>query len=234
MKKISTILVASSVLITGGATAQSILSWDVAGVPATNSLPATTIAENLDLSSGLNQLGRVGVAGNATVSSFSSTGWNITDSFDENDKYVNFTLQASPGYEMTLTSLDSVVWGSNTAPKTARWGYRVGTGSFVLSDTFDLTATVGTSSRTWDFVDFTTSEAVEFRFWAYGTISITNGVSSTGGAIRVPGNSTAGIDLGLNGSVAVVPEPRTSLLLALGVCLFVGASKLYHLKKVLA
>jgi len=233
MKKLSAVLAASSVLMTGVASAQSLLSWDVAGVPSTNSLTATTIAENLDLSSGLNQLERVGVTGNATTSSFSSTGWNITDTFDENDKYVNFTLRTSPGHEMTLTSLNSVVWGSNTAPKTARWGYRVGEGAFVLSDTFNLTSTVGTASRTWDFADFTTSETVEFRFWAYGTVNITNGISSTGGAIRVPGNSISGsgIDLALSGSIAVIPEPSTSLLLILGIGLSAGAAGFSYLKK---
>jgi hypothetical protein len=194
-----------------------LLSWDVNGVAATNVLPANvSIAPNLDAASGYNELSRVGVGGNTTTSTYASTNWNITSSFIEGDKYVTFSLKPDDGYEMTLTQLDYAIWGSNTAPNTARWGYRIGTGAFTLQDTWTL---VNSTSATglWDFADFTTTEAVEFRFWAFGNVSVTNGVASAGGVVRTPGNSAlaAGPDLVLSGSVQVVPEPSTYALLAL-------------------
>lgn len=216
MKKLLTFLGLAATALVSNIQAQSLLAWDVNGVAATNTLTANTIAANLSTTSGLNQLTRVGVLSSSTTNSYASTNWNTTSVFDEGARYVSFTLQADAGYEMTLTSLDSVVWGSNTAPKTARWGYRIGTGSFVLSDTFDLTSSATGASRVWNFNDFTTSEAVEFRFWAYGTNSINNTVAAASGSIRVPGNaSTAGNDLVLNGSVALIPEPSTYALLTL-------------------
>jgi hypothetical protein len=192
-----------------------LLSWELGGVEPTNQLTASIVAANLSTTSGFNTLDRTGVNFQNTTNAFASTGWNTTDGLDPNNQYVSFTLQADPGYEMTLTSLDSVIWGSNTAPKTAQWGYRIGSGSFAFSDTFDLTASVTTASRTWDFPDFTTAEAVEFRLWAFGTVSINNGTSAGTGSIRVPGNNTTNPDLVLNGSVQVIPEPSTYALLAL-------------------
>jgi len=214
MKKL--LLTGLCALAISGTSQAQLLSWDVNGVAATNTLGATTVAANLATTAGLNELSRVGVLSNTTANTYGSTNWNL-GAFDENNFYVTFSLQADPGYEMTLTSLDSVIWGSNTAPKTARWGYKIGSGSFVLSDTFDLTGSISGASRIWDFEDFTTTESVEFRFWSYGAVNITNGASAVGGAVRVPGNSTSGsgVDLSLNGTVALVPEPSTYALLAL-------------------
>jgi len=214
MKKISLAIFVYAAFSAAGSNAQ-LLSWELGGVEPTNQLTASIVAANLSTTSGFNTLDRTGVGFQNTTNAFASTNWNITSVFDQNDKFVSFTLRADPGYEMTLTSLDSVIWGSNTAPKTARWGYKIGSGDFVLSDTFDLTASVTTASRTWDFADFTTSEAVEFRLWAFGTVSINNGTSAATGSIRVPGNNTTNPDLVLNGSVQLIPEPSTYALLIL-------------------
>jgi hypothetical protein len=194
-----------------------LLSWDANGIAATNVLPANvSIASNLDTGAGFNELSRVGVGGNTTTSTYASTNWNITSSFIEDDKYVTFSLKPDDGFEMTLTQLEYAIWGSNTAPNTARWGYRVGTGAFVLQDTWTLVNSTAATGL-WDFTDFTTTEAVEFRFWAFGNVSITNGVAAAGGVVRTPGNSSlaAGPDLVLDGTVQVVPEPSTYALLAL-------------------
>jgi len=192
-----------------------LLSWDANGIAPTNVLPANvSIASNLDTGAGFNELSRVGVGGNTTANTYASTNWNITSSFIEDDKYVTFSLKPEDGYIMTLTQLEYSVWGSNTAPNTARWGYRVGTGAFVLQDTWTLVNSTAATGL-WDFTDFSTTEAVEFRFWAFGEVSITNGVAQGGGVVRTPGNgSVAGPDLVLGGSVAV-PEPSTYALLAL-------------------
>jgi hypothetical protein len=199
-----------------GASHGQLLSWDANGIVATNVLPANvSIASNLDTASGFNELSRVGVGGNTTANTYASTNWNITSSFIESDKYVTFSLKPDDGFVMTLTQLEYSIWGSNTAPNTARWGYRIGTGSFVLQDTWTLVNSTAATGL-WDFTDFSTTEAVEFRFWAFGDVSITNGVAAAGGVVRTPGNgAVAGPDLVLSGNVEVIPEPSTYALLAL-------------------
>jgi hypothetical protein len=193
-----------------------LLSWDVNGIAATNVLPANvSIASNLETSAGFNELSRVGVGGNTTTSTYASTNWNTTSSFIQDDKYVTFSLKPEDGYFMTLTQLEYSIWGSNTAPNTGRWGYRIGSDPFVLQDTWTLVNSTA-ATGIWNFTDFSTTETVEFRFWAFGEVNITNGVAQAGGVVRTPGNgSIAGPDLVLSGSVEVIPEPSTYALLAL-------------------
>jgi hypothetical protein len=215
MKK--TIVTGLCALSLASASQAQLLSWDANGIAATNVLPANvSIAPNLDSSTGLNELSRVGVGGNTTTSTYASTNWNTSATFIENDKYVTFSLKPEDGFVMTLTQLEYSVWGSNTAPNTARWGYRIGTGSFVLQDTWTLVNSTAATGL-WDFTDFSTTETVEFRFWAFGNVSITNGVAVATGVVRTPGNNSvaAGPDLVLSGSVEVIPEPSTYALLAL-------------------
>jgi hypothetical protein len=214
MKK-NTILMLSIVAVTSSPVRAQLLTWDVDSTPATSALAAGTVADNLSSAVGLNTLTRTGLTESTTINSFTSSSWNLSDTFDVDSKYVSFSLAPASGYLMTLTSLDSSIWGSNTAPGTGRWGYRVGDGEFVLSETFTLTASFASSSRSWSFNDFTTADTVEFRFWAFGTVSIAGGTSAGTGAVRVPGNIFDANDLVLNGSVAVIPEPSTYALLAL-------------------
>jgi hypothetical protein len=202
-----------AIAFTSGAQAQ-LLTWDLAGVNSPSTALATTIDGDLDISSGLNELSRTGVLQATANNSFNSNTWNITSTFDEADKYISFTLAPLTGYEMTLTSLQYVVNGSNTGPGTGRWGYSVNGGSFVLQDAFNLTFALPSSLGEWDFNDFTTDQSVEFRFWAFGSTAINSGSTvGNAGAVRVA--NIAGNDLVLNGSVSVIPEPSTVGLLGL-------------------
>lgn len=194
-----------------------ILGWEISGEGSTvvSSSVAETIDVNLDLSSTYNALTRTGLGANTAGNAFPSNSWNLTNTFNESDDYISFSLLPKSGYEMTLESLNYVINGSNTAPGTGRWGYRIGTGAFVLQDTFSLTFVTPSSLATWNFSDFTTTEAVEFRFWAYGATSIVNGVPAATGAVRI--SNIAGNDLVLNGSVTVIPEPSASMLVLAGL-----------------
>lgn len=196
------------------AQAQALLSWDVAGSgsPAVSTLTASTVSANLRTASGFNELSRTGLTARDGADSFNSSNWNITDTFNEANDYISFTLAAAPGFETTLTSLDYNMQASSTAPSGGRWGYSIGGGAFVLQDLISIPS--GSFDNTWDFVDFTTPNAIEFRFWGYGAVSASGGSSSTAGSIRV--RNLSGDDLVLNGTVEVIPEPSTYALLVLG------------------
>jgi hypothetical protein len=222
MKKIFALLVLTTAMFVSAAQAQSLLTWDMSGVVATNSLSSTTVAANLQTGGSLNALTRLTVSNNNAANAFAGNNWNLTSTFDETQRYFTFTLQAQSGYEMTLTNLGFTINGSNTAPNTGRWGYSVGGGAFVLQNTFTIPFTLPTSLSTWDFDDFTTTNAVEFRFWGFGNVSINGGTPATSGALRIGNGVAAGSDLVLNGSVALVPEPSSVALLGLAGLGFAG------------
>lgn len=220
MKKILTLLGLTTALFVSAAQAQTLLTWDLSGDNSPATLPAEGVAANLDTTSGLNTLARTGLTLTTANNSFNSNNWNTTATFDEANKYISFTLLASSGFEASFTSLQYVVNGSNQAPNAGRWGYKIGTGSFTLQDPFAMTFALPGSAATWDFADFTTTETVEFRFWVYGNVSITNGVSAAGGSARI--GNIAGNDLVVNGSVAAVPEPSSLALVGLAGIGFAG------------
>ncbi len=214
MKKLLLTITALSAL-TIGAHAQ-ILIWDVSGDSSPATLLADVINVNLQTSSSLNTLTRVGLGNPGAANAYNSNGWNLTNTFNESDDYITFTLQATSGYEATFTSLQYAMNGSGTGPGTGRWGYRIGSGSFTLQTTFAIPSALPSSLQIWDFTDFTTDQAVEFRFWAFGTTAIGGGTSTAAGTVRV--GNIAGNDLVLNGSVALIPEPSTiSLVAGLGL-----------------
>jgi hypothetical protein len=217
MKKTLTIIGLAMATL-AGAQAQTLLSWNVQGVGGNvTTLTANSTAGNLTVSgTTYNTLSRTGLTASAAGNSFNSNSWNITNTFDESNDYISFTVLASasgPGYNANFTDLQYVVNGSNTAPGTGRWGYRIGSGAFTLQDTFSITFATPGSLATWDFADFSSSQAVEFRFWGYGATSINGGVAATTGTIRI--SNIANNDLVLNGSVTAIPEPSVVALAVL-------------------
>ena len=198
-----------------GARADIVAAWDVSGhgTPSDATLNATTV--NGGLISNTPALVRTGVTANNTGNSFASTNWNITNTFDMTNKYVSFDVTAATA--ITLTDLQYAINGSGTGPGTGEWGYSVNGGSFVFQPSFTISASL--ANATWDFndVSLNAGDQVEFRFWAFGTTSISGGTSSSTGSIRVPGNLTSGNDLVLDGIVAAVPEPTTIGLITLGL-----------------
>lgn len=203
-------------LIGSAAYGAAILAWDVAG----NDSPVTLLADsvidgNLQLGVGTNTLARTGLGVATANNAFNSNGWNITDTFNENNNYISFILAPKDGYQMTLTDLQYAMWGSNTGPRNGRWGYRIGSGSFVLQDPFTNVLSTSTLAQ-WDFTDFTTDKVVEFRYWAWGTLGIRVGNNSSAtGTVRI--GNIVGDDLILNGSVALIPEPSALTLIGIGL-----------------
>lgn len=196
--------------------------------PGTQTAQAAGSALSVTTSSGL--LGRTGLNGtNARVrdrelrsrrvgATFSSSGWNTTDNFDQSDDYISFTVAPLAGFALTLTDLQYVISGSARAPGTGLWGYGINGGAFTLQPTFAIPGR-GTDLVTWDFADFTTTFSVEFRFWAYGATSVNGRSSFSTGVVRVANRS--GDDLILNGSTtlarAAVPEHGGMSLITIAV-----------------
>jgi hypothetical protein len=204
----------------------TILAWDVQGATSTAALEATTIDPNLvgdgaGPTDGFNELTRVGVNQTTATNAFTSSNWNLTDTFDQNNKYITFTLQADPGFQVNLASLDYVVSASNTAPNNGRWGFSTDGGTtFTLQTPFTITGT--NALATWDFTDVNgITNPIEFRFWAWGATSVTGGASSSAGTVRI--GNIAGDDLVVNGEV--VPEPSTIGLAALGLLALGGFAR---------
>jgi hypothetical protein len=215
------------VLISFNAEAQTILGFNVNGVAdssSTAALLATTITGNLSTATGLNSLTRASglTAGNGAAM-FNSTSWNTTNVFNESDDYISFSLQAQSGFEATYSSISYVLGATSTAPNTALWGYKIGSGSFVLQSSFTVQNSTSIARASWDFSDFTTTEVVEFRFWVYGATSTSGGSSASGGTVRVRDLSTPTVnDLYLDGSLQAVPEPSTWALIGIATAFFLN------------
>lgn len=198
-----------------------ILSWDVTGhgSPVDATLVASTVGSNLDTSGGFDTLSRVGVNGAAAGSSFNSSAWNATSTFNQTTKYITFTIKPADGYELTLTDLRAAMNGSNTAPNNGRWGYSLDGGTtFTFQSDFTMANAAPSSlNRVFDFPDFTTTNAVVFRFWEWGAVSINGGVANgSAGTTRIA--NIGGDDLVLNGTTSlVIPEPSVIGLIGLGI-----------------
>lgn len=207
-------------------TAVVLVSWDTLGLAGNEAtFTAQTIDSDLLTGGGLNTLSRTGLNASAAANTFNSSQWNNTNTFNASNKYLSFVVQPDAGFEMTLTSLQYAIAGSNTAPGTGRWGYSVGGGSFVSGSNFTLFNVANPALATWTFDSaIVTTESVEFRFWGYGAVAVNGGTAASGGMIRI-GNNSGGNDLVLNGSVAAVPEPATYLFIGIGA---IGLGVIYR------
>ena len=213
------------VLISFDAEAQTILGFNVNGVAdssSTAALLATTITGNLSTATGLNSLTRAsGLTAGSGAAMFNSTSWNTTNIFNESDDYISFSMQAQSGFEATYSSISYVLGATSTAPNTALWGYKIGSGSFVLQSSFTVQNSTSIARASWDFSDFTTTQVVEFRFWVYGATSTSGGSSASGGTVRLRDLSTPTVnDLYLDGSLQSVPEPSTWALIGIATAFF--------------
>lgn len=120
--------------------------------------------------------------------------------------YISFTVTPSAGYEATYENLSLFV-GTNAGNAELSLRAWDGVSETILGNyTFVDTNTAATNdpiiAHTFDFIDFTSSSAIEFRLYAWGGASAATGVRLD--------------DVVLNGAVTVIPEPSSLALLGLG------------------
>lgn len=189
--------------------AAMVAHFDNTNLPDSGStaIPAMDWADNLQEPAGIAPNAGSGVFRVDGTNNAFFRGWDT--SMDLNN-YVGFQISAEPGHELQLT--DIVFRTSTVTGPPARvassftWGYRIdeggGFGSWVMGNTY-TSADPGFFDRlmenTWDFADFTTTGTVEFAF--FGTAPSVNAQLEHSGVT-------------VNGSVAAVPEPSSSLLIA--------------------
>lgn len=208
-----------------------IIAWDTAGhgTPGDVTLTASTIDANLATGDGFNYLSRVGISSTGAGNSFNSKGWN-PGAFNQNDKYFTFTIKAVDDFELNLTDLRAAMNGSNTGPRNGRWGYSLDGGTtFTMSSDYTIPyAAPGSLNVVWDFDDFTTTNAVVFRYWGWGPISIAGGATNaSAGTERI--DAISGDDLIVNGTITqVIPEPSTICLIGLGLLGLVAFARRRH------
>jgi hypothetical protein len=222
MKKTLLTIFSLAAISLAGVNGQTIVGFNLAGT-TTDPWAASTVADNLTMTSGLN---RVGLGASSSASAFGSNGWNITDTFNESDDYLTFSFTPNVGYQVSITELSwTRLNGSSTGPGTGRWGYRIGnSGSFTLQDTFLISGTTTNAAGAWSSIGIVdATDTVEFRFWAFGATSIGGGTSANAGGVTYRSTNASNDDLVVNGSVTAVPEPSTVAFLgfsALGLCFY--------------
>lgn len=203
---LAVIILALGSTVVRGFGQSTLYGWDVSGVASgTTTLNAATAASNI--SGG--QLSLTGITASTAQNTFGGSNWNLTNTFDETNKYFSFNVTPSSGYQVTYSSIQWDQEASASTPNWSRWGYKIGTGAFTLQDPFSTPNTIS-SDVTWDFTDFTASDSVEFRFWTYGSTRTAGGSSSlAGGTSRI--RNLAGNDLILYGSVAAIVQVGSSM-----------------------
>jgi len=108
---------------------------------------------------------RQGVNCSATAVSFNSNAWPTTTIQDLNS-YVEVTVVATAGYQMSLASFSFDVLRSTSGPVSGRIAMDNGSGTF--SQTSDFVPTEVSQTISWDFPDFTVQSGYTVRFRIYG------------------------------------------------------------------
>lgn len=208
MKNVIFTLVAAGLLVTG-MQAQTIFTYDFPGSPQGSGLVASQTASS-PVGATMADFTRTNVTANNADDTFNSSAWNTTATIDFAE-YVQFSITINTGYSASLTSLDFFEDGSNTVADEFR--VAVSTDGFSTTlESFDYTVSTSGTTKNWDFsnINLAAGQTATFRWYVFGdTQADGSGTPGGTGTFRLD-------DVALNGSVALIPEPSSALLLVLG------------------
>jgi PEP-CTERM putative exosortase interaction domain len=183
----------------------------------------TTVASNV-ITGGLVRGSGVGTAGQGAGNAWGGNAF-ISGTFEDavtGNKFATFTVQASPGYTLSFTSIDAYnVRRSNTGPTTGQWQYSLDGINFVnIGSEITWGATTTSAGNTQSAIDLSSitalqnlsdSTVVTFRVVTWG------GSGATGTWYLNDPNGSPGIDFSVSGTISPVPEPASAVMLAGGV-----------------
>jgi hypothetical protein len=230
MKKLVALLIGVG-LIAGSAQADIILGWDVAALGTVDT--HASVFNNANLSSSTLSIENSALVAATATNAFSMNNWSqgttLASAISDNS-YFSFTITPNAGY---MFDVDSIAWRlsrSNTGPQTFALLSSVGgfTDGAVIDSLTRTTNTIVNLNPAFDNIglaDITT--AVEFRIYGYNP----GGAGGSAGSARVGdggnfgANDPAGLDFAVFGSVTVIPEPGTAMLILLGFAAFAGRRK---------
>jgi hypothetical protein len=207
MKKVGVFLAAAFLVVAINHSAKGqILAWETTGLAGNEAtFNSTTTNANLNTST----LSRgAGLAANSLAdtfnsSSFTTTATTLNDAITNND-YLQFTINAKPGFSVSLSTLNATFKRSSTGPTTFQWQYSlngfatagINIGSsftYSTTETNGLAQTQINLSGIAELQNVSSIETITFRLYGWGATNST-GTFAIG---RLTGN-----DLAIGGSVA--------------------------------
>lgn len=213
----------AGVLVMGGNSLAQVVTFDTSSLTnATSTNPtfnATQVAAGIVPTP---QLSRTTLtAGNGANGSFSSTGANITNTFDPATHYVGFTVTPNGS---TAIFAKSITWsskGGNTSPNIYATAYS--TDGFVTNNNLQtgVNTSIMVQARSFDITDLITNNSLNVRLYNFGAGSLGNGqnASSQSGSFEVITPAVTGSTISTAaGAIALTAntEVRTSTSLTLG------------------
>lgn len=193
--------------------AATLAAWDMFGQPGTQiTSPVLSPTANV---TGVVMSRGPGLAASGAGNSFSSTGWDTTTA----DDYFEFGFDVAPGYTASLDELIIGTRSSNTGPGTI--------GVFTSLDGYTTSlasiAQIGTNFSN-SIIDLSALSGItgsfRVRLMELGnTQADGDGTTASAGTFRVADyfDGVNFTDTQLTGSVAVVPEPSSVVLVGLGL-----------------
>lgn len=215
-------LVLATFLSASAASATPIASWDLANATGQTaaSLPLAPNVSAADIT----PVGATPWASTAQDGFVAASGW--AGAAPDPGLYYEWTVTADAGYEITYNTIDLALFRgiSGGLHGAQQWDLRASVDGFSTSDlflqNFDISTTSADEQRIFSGADISllgsVGGTVTFRLYGYDYTNPSDfsGLGNDSGWLIYG----TGLDPVIDGGVVAVPEPASSVLLALGLC----------------